>query len=216
MNVKLYAAGDLPPVNRREALRYAGAGNPRDAENALMDQCIEELLPGLTYRVVWAEYPVQITGNHLDLGFIRTESADLCKNLLDCGKIILFAATVGIAPDRLARKYSNVSPVKSLFLEAVGGERIEALCDVFCGEFGDTRPRFSPGYGDLSLELQKDIFAALDCPRKIGLTLNQSLLMSPSKSVTAFVPLSDRPAFEPMTHSCKHCKKHDCLFRGDL
>lgn len=180
----------MPPVNRREVLRYAGAGNPRDAENALLDQCIAELLPGLTYRVVWAEYPVRITGNHLDLGFAKTDSADLCKNLRDCGKIVLFAATVGIAPDRLAQKYSRVSPVKALFLEAVGNERIEALCDVFCGEYANARPRFSPGYGDLPLDLQKNIITALDCPRKIGLTLNQSLLMSPSKSVTAIMGLN--------------------------
>ena len=96
---------------------------------------------------------------------------------------------MGIAPDRLAQKYSRVSPVKALFLEAVGNERIEALCDVFCGEYANARPRFSPGYGDLPLDLQKDIFAALDCSRKIGLTLNQSLLMSPSKSVTAIMGL---------------------------
>lgn len=56
-----------------------------------------------------------------------------------------------------------------------------------------TRPRFSPGYGDLPINMQKDIFAALDCPRKIGLSLNESLLMSPSKSVTAIIGVSARP-----------------------
>ena len=50
--------------------------------------------------------------------------------------------------------------------------------------------RFSAGYGDVPLELQRDIFALLDCPRRIGLTLNESLLMSPSKSVTAIVGIS--------------------------
>ena len=44
----------------------------------------------------------------------------------------------------------------------------------------------SPGYGDLALDVQKDIFALLDCERQIGLTLGDSLLMSPGKSVTAF------------------------------
>ena len=43
-----------------------------------------------------------------------------------------------------------------------------------------TRPRFSPGYGDLPLTVQKDFFRVLDCTRKIGLSLNDSLLMSPS------------------------------------
>ena len=41
--------------------------------------------------------------------------------------------------------------------------------------------------------MQKDIFAALDCPRKISLSLNESLLMSPSKSVTAIIGISAQP-----------------------
>ena len=105
-------------------------------------------------------------------------------------------------------------------LQAIGAERIEALCDVFCekirldaesaGLF--PRPRFSPGYGDFPLELQKDIFRVLDCSRKIGLTLNESLLMSPSKSVTAVIGLgpcagTDHPI------RCGACGKTDCIYR---
>ncbi|MBQ2725405.1 MAG: Vitamin B12 dependent methionine synthase activation subunit [Clostridia bacterium] len=187
MNVQLYTSADLPPVNRREVFRYARAGNPSETENALLDQCLAELLPSLTYRTVWAEYPVIRDSEALDLIFARVNSSDLAKNLRGCNRIVLFAATVGIAPDRLAQKYSRISPVKALFLESVGNERIEALCDLFCGEFENTRPRFSPGYGDLPLDLQREILSVLDCPRKIGLTLNESLLMTPSKSVTAIM-----------------------------
>ena len=187
MNVQLYTSADLPPVNRREVFRYARAGNPSETENALLDQCLAELLPSLTYRTVWAEYPVIRDSEALDLIFARVNSSDLAKNLRGCNRIVLFAATVGIAPDRLAQKYSRISPVKALFLESVGNERIEALCDLFCGEFENTRPRFSPGYGDLPLDLQREILSVLECPRKIGLTLNESLLMTPSKSVTAIM-----------------------------
>jgi 5-methyltetrahydrofolate--homocysteine methyltransferase len=49
------------------------------------------------------------------------------------------------------------------------------------------RPRFSAGYGDLPLEYQKKIFDLLDPHTQIGLTLNDSYLMSPSKSVTALI-----------------------------
>ena len=38
---------------------------------------------------------------------------------------------------------------------------------------------------------QKDIFKILDCSKKIGLTLTDSLLMSPTKSVTAIVGIKD-------------------------
>jgi hypothetical protein len=77
-------------------------------------------------------------------------------------------------------------------LQALGSERVEALCDEFCRLMAieskrELRPRFSPGYGDLPLELQRDIFRLLEPSRRIGVVLNDSLLMSPSKSVTAII-----------------------------
>jgi cobalamin-dependent methionine synthase I len=51
-----------------------------------------------------------------------------------------------------------------------------------------TRPRYSPGFGDVPLEIQKDFFRLLPCTR-IGLTLMDTLIMAPEKSVTAFCGL---------------------------
>lgn len=65
-------------------------------------------------------------------------------------------------------------------------ERIAAIRSRGIENVMALRPRFSPGYGDLAIDAQKDIFALLDCERQIGLTLGDSLLMSPGKSVTAF------------------------------
>ena len=69
--------------------------------------------------------------------------------------------------------------------------------------------------GDVPLAVQRDIFSVLDCPRQIGLSLNDSLLMSPSKSVTAFVGLSDG-GDGPAGGKCGACGKKDCAFRGAL
>ena len=52
--------------------------------------------------------------------------------------------------------------------------------------------RYSPGYGDLPLELQREIIRVLDCGRTIGITLTESLLMQPSKSVTAVIGMKER------------------------
>ena len=56
-------------------------------------------------------------------------SADLARYLGGCRRVVLFAATVGVAPDRLIQRYSRVSPSKALVMQAVGAERVEALCD---------------------------------------------------------------------------------------
>jgi cobalamin-dependent methionine synthase I len=79
-------------------------------------------------------------------------------------------------------------------MQALGSERVESLCDAFegylkerLGEGIALRPRFSPGYGDLSLEFQREVFTLLDCPRSLGISLSESLLMTPEKSVTALI-----------------------------
>ena len=52
-----------------------------------------------------------------------------------------------------------------------------------------THPRFSSGYGDLSLSTQNIFFRLLNCTQKIGLTLMDSFIMAPEKSITAFIGL---------------------------
>ena len=191
---KLYDA-DLLPFDRPEILRCLKVKEENEETGALLSECISEAQNCFSYKVAYTEYDITVNENEIDLGFTKTESEKLYKNLLGCKKIILFAATVGSGIDRLINRYSRLSPAKSLILQAIGSERVEALCDFFNSEIKQSvkeegmnvRPRFSPGYGDLSLEIQKDIFRVLDCPRRIGLSLNQSLIMSPSKSVTAII-----------------------------
>lgn len=188
MNTVFTKNYSAPEVNRRELLRYAGCDE--NADLGIIDECLTEISDKLTYKVCYAEFGISTDGDFVDLGFTKTDSADLKKNLNGCEKIILFAATIGIEIDRLIAKYNRISPSKALIFQAIGAERAESLCDLFNDEMKEkysTNPRYSPGYGDLPLDIQRDIFAVLDCPRKIGLTLNDSLLMSPSKSVTAII-----------------------------
>lgn len=187
----------LPEVDRKEVLRYAGGGQSDGSTEALIESCIAETAGLGTGRVCYMTVPVSVLGDTVDLGFAAVKSVSLAKYLKAANKAVLFAATVGLGYDRLINKYSKISPVRSVVLDAVGSERIECLCDAFCEELrksfsGRLLPRFSPGYGDLPLEFQKEIFKELDCPKKIGLTLNGSLLMSPSKSVTAIVGTAER------------------------
>ena len=190
--IKTYVA---PPYDTKEVLRYAGVKDASDEVVKLMQECIDEVDGRLKYKVCYAEYPIEFCDEDINLTFARISSDDLKKKLKDCESVVLFAATVGIELDRLIAKYVRISPSKALMLQAIGAERIEALCNMFNKEitsqmkmFGKyTKPRFSPGYGDLPLEFQQSIFRVLDCSRKIGLSLNKSLLMSPTKSVTAII-----------------------------
>ena len=178
-----------PPVCEKEILRYCGAA---DDTLSLVRLCFNEAREHLKYRVCYQELDVKISGDMCDFGSFCLYSKDLAKNLGGCKRAVVFAATIGIEIDRLIAKYSRISPAKALIFQAIGTERAEALCDAFCNDIATQksmilRPRFSAGYGDLPLESQKEVFSLLDCERKIGVTLNNSMLMSPSKSVTAFI-----------------------------
>ena len=192
-----YAA---PPINRREILRYAGIRNSTPELDELLQSCLDEIEGRITYRVCYGEFDLNTDGDLIDMGFATVRSSDLAKNLHNCEKIVLFAATVGVEMDRIIAKHTGRAPSRAVMLQAIGSERVESLCNLFnseisqrCAEQGiKTHPRFSPGYGDLSLELQRDIFAVLECPKRIGASLNHSLLISPSKSVTAIIGMENK------------------------
>ena len=195
MSTVFYKELSAPPIDKGEILRYMGCRESTPQIDALFERSLSLCADKLSYKVCFAEYDVSIDGTSCDLGFTATKSADLAKCLYGCDRILLFAATVSLELDRLILRYGRSEPSVSVCLQAIGAERIEALCNAFCREMRSKyaalgkslRPRFSAGYGDLSLEVQRDIFNALGCERRIGLTLNDSLIMSPSKSVTAII-----------------------------
>lgn len=207
---------DPLPIDKREILRYAGAKEATPDIEELLNECLTEIESKLTYRVCYAQFPLCFCDDTIDLSFMQIRSEKLRKNLSGCHSFVLFAATVGIELDRLISRYGRISPSKALILQAIGAERIESLCNTFnrmvSEEHGHTAPRFSPGYGDLPLEVQKDFFRVLEPNRRIGLTLNESMLMTPSKSVTAIIGISKEEQ-EVIKHSCGECDKTDCSFR---
>ena len=146
----------------------------------------------LVYKVAFCE----LDPSELPL----SESRDLSRRLIGCDRVLIFAATVGLAPDRGLLRYGSREPLRGLLCQAIGAERIEALCEAFCSavaeEYGKEgrvlRPRFSPGYGDCPLAWQRLIVDRLQAPKALGLTLNESLTLSPTKSVTAIIGIEEK------------------------
>ncbi|MBO5186240.1 MAG: hypothetical protein J6B91_04240 [Prevotella sp.] len=206
-----------PPFCEKEILRYAGCKAANKEVLLLLEECIKEAKDKFTYKVCYRELPVKTSGDICNFDLLSFKSEKLALNLNGSKKAILFAATIGVEIDRLIAKYGRISPSKALMFQAIGAERIEALCDAFCADISKeynvgTRPRFSPGYGDLPLTAQKDIFAVLSPEKQIGLTLTDSLLMSPSKSVTAIVGLGGEE--KQTKNKCDVCNMKNCTFRG--
>lgn len=209
-----------PNICEKEILRYAGCKSADEKTQKLMENCLNEAKNKFVYKACYCQLPVKTENGICDFGAFGVRSTKLAKNLEGCNSVIVFGATVGVEIDRLIAKYSRISPSKALMLQAIGSERIEALCDTFCEDIKNSfktnlKPRFSAGYGDLPLSIQKEIFAVLNCSKHIGLTLNDSLVMAPSKSVTAFVGLTENEE-NTVINKCLLCDNKDCDFRGGL
>ena len=174
---------------------------PTDGEDSALHDLIDEMLsvssPHFTYRIMYRLLRLDEACDNPQVRDRLLQSADLKKNLSGCDSALLFAATVGSGIDRFIRRFEHTEPAKALILQAVGAERVESLCDRFNRDVTDaattigrkTHPRFSPGYGDLPLDVQPLLLTMLDAERRIGITLGNNLLMSPSKSVTALIGL---------------------------
>ncbi len=124
----------------------------------------------------------------VDLGFAEVTSASLIKNLDGADKAFVFVVTLGIEVDRLLARLSKTSRAEAFIFDAVASALIEAACDVAEEEIkGECicRPRFSPGYGDFSIEHQGALLSLLGAPVHLGVCVGEGGMMSPMKTVSA-------------------------------
>ena len=175
----------LDPIETAARLRC-----PPDSV-ALLPSCLDELKETILCRYTFCRRSIaRPREGILDLGFGQITSRALTKNLTGCEEAFLFALTLGHGVDRLLRRLSLTSPARHFVTDALASSLTETACDLAEERLLSAlphRPRFSPGYGDLSLHIQPDVLTVLDAERRLGITLSHSLLMSPSKSVTAIV-----------------------------
>ena len=212
------------PIARKEVYRYLGLGRqvPDPLLHEMIEECIAELYHVATPRYLYQIIPIQVDAaqHQLDFGFMQVHSVHLCKNLADCEKAALLAATLGAEVDRLMHRYEVRTAAKSVILQASAAALIESVCDVCQEEIRQIakkdgyhiRPRFSPGYGDFSISFQKPLTAALQTAKRMGLTLTEHDMMVPSKSVTAVIGFS-RIQTNCHREGCESCTLPQCLYR---
>ena len=187
---------------KKEAARYAGFFSSEDSDSFLkmIDDACAKMQKVLVPQAVYEEFELEVTDSdgdevpELKFGGVSLKSQNLAVNLKGCKKVILLAATVGTAVDMMIRRAQQAGSADAAVMQAVGAMYIESFLDEFNESLRRTyeergnrlHPRFSPGYGDVPLEFQKQFFKLLPCS-KIGLSLMDSLIMAPEKSVTAFI-----------------------------
>lgn len=208
---------------RREALRYLGYGSskPDTHVEKLLEESFAELDRAVRVRSYYKIYDLEMTEEDIFcIGGFIFKSHSLYRNLKDCTRIAVFGITLGTATDMLIRRYEILDMAHAVVLQATATafleEKCDALQDTITAEAHReglwTRPRFSPGYGDFDLSYQGEVSKLLDLPRKAGITVTESFMMAPVKSVTAFIGMS-RESSGCIPEGCEICDKKDCRYR---
>ena len=205
-----------------QALRYLGVrGAPEPALLARLSAAADRLKGPAAPRWVWRVFPAAPSAEGVELagsGLILT--GGMAKKMLsDSTQAVLLICTLGAGFEALLRAEQARGMDRALLLDACGSAWVEAGCDAAEAEISARFPglhrtdRFSPGYGDLPLALQRDICGILDAPRRLGVQVTDSLLLNPSKTVTAVIGLSDRPQ-PARIRGCGFCNlRENCQYR---
>ena len=215
---------EIPVKEVQRYMGYRGIDDIGPDIRAKIDKAIGQVSLQSHPRIISKEYPVTVRDNdvtiHAGSEDVILQSESLARNLSGCCGAILLAATIGPACDMLVRRAGVTSAVDASIYQAAGAAAIESFLDDMNDRYKADyeaqglflRPRFSPGYGDLKLDHQRDWFRLLDITKQIGIELTDSLLMVPTKSVTAIIGIGINKG----TQGCSGCagcnKKGTCDF----
>ena len=200
-------------LDRTEVLRYMGQHAGDDDQIAqTADWAIQRITEIAAPRWKWVE---------CDLDALPLSGGDIQRHLAGCDRMIVLCATLGAAVDREIRLIEHRSMLRALALDAAAGDAIEKVCDaaedeirLHYGQAGRyVTGRYSPGYGDLPMTIQPDILTLCDTARRIGLSVTQTNILTPRKSVTALLGISAHPV-SGRARGCGSCRlSANCPYR---
>ena len=192
-----------------EALRYIGIKQGKADEEIKkkvyetfleVEKCVRPKYVYGIFNIDKEDKKVQIQGTTCCI-----ESNDVARLFENSKSCIILAATLGIDADQ------EISIRQKIIIDQVCDEAEQKLIDVLKENQYFTM-RFSPGYGDVPLEVSRDIIKILSCEKRIGLSLTMSDMLVPTKSITALIGISSKK--ENRQKSCGKCNLvKTCMYR---
>ncbi|TDT61054.1 methionine synthase [Fonticella tunisiensis] len=165
-------------INKNEVLRYLGYKNqPIDENlNELIDSCIDEIKEISDPRYICNIFDVKVFENEVQLSNtnLTLRGRDITNHLRNSKKCAVLASTLGVKVDNRIGYLERVDMTRALILDACATEAIESICnEVEDGireparkEGLDINYRYSPGYGDLPIDVQPHILNVLNAEKK--------------------------------------------------
>ncbi len=142
------------------------------------------------------------------------------KHLEKSTAVVLFACTAGSEISRWAATFNDMGQsIHAYIVDSIGSIVVEKAMDVVQARLkselrlsglGITN-RYSPGYCNWDTAEQKKLFSLLPAGF-CGITLTDSLLMKPIKSISGIIGIGKDVTYRKYT--CNYCKDKHCLYRN--
>lgn len=192
---------------RDSALKYLGyyGQGPEASFLELFDSCLEEVQNLQHFKASYATYTLE--NNPICLDYPELDSF-----FQGCHEVVYIGCTLGIELERKIRYYQTFDLTRMCVLDSIASAYIEEACDVFEEEHlpKNRTYRFCPGYGKVPLELNKEIAQYIDLYRKTGITITDTNLLLPQKSMIGFIGIGK----ENTKKNCNGCMHRDtCSYR---
>lgn len=142
------------------------------------------------------------------------------KHLAECNEAVLLAVTLGTGVERLIRTSQIRDMAEAVLLDSGASILAEQVADALDEKIRietglHMTPRYSPGYGDFPIEMQRRFIKLLDTHRQIGLSVNENHILIPRKSITAIAGLADHPV-KGYLATCDECLiREKCALRKE-
>jgi hypothetical protein len=188
----------------------------------LLEEAFGEFDARAEPRAVAGELPVADLAEVLD-GFDGPVEETVIGQIYPRGEAFaLYVATLGTPlAERIRELFATNDLGRGWMLDAVASSGADRLSDLLSTRFeeelaerGPSAPRvlpYSPGYCGWTVRGQEKLFAWLQ-PGEIGVTLNDSCLMTPIKSVSGVLVAGEKEIhrFRPDFDFCDECKTRAC------
>lgn len=167
----------------------------KDNQRADIDKMIYETLDYLNFSAVAVRVKVLKNDGEaitIDNG-TKYDSKNLASVFKDADELLFMGATAGQLIMTKVDELSKSDLTKATIYNAVAGEMVDDVFDWLMAYYSRSlrrdmktvsRNRYSAGYGDLSIQKQRDIFELLELD-ELGVSITSSYMLKPEKSVTA-------------------------------
>ncbi len=214
---------DLPFAQRLLGRKRGGKLSAATARrlSRLQDGFGHLIRPRVTYQ---ERAIIRLGGDSILLeGGVTLRSRKMARALAGAHKVVAFVATVGEKVDLAIEDLMQDGKVANAYVgDALGSAAVEKLANSFQEHLDNklsvrgqtTGPRFSPGYCDWPLTEQHKLFKLVKAS-VAKVTLGETALMQPRKSISAIFGIYDRKAVPAAKNliPCLRCGKKDCIAR---